>query len=185
MTVDQQSGRLFVVVGPSGAGKDTLLAGAKAADPNLHWARRVITRPATPGGEPFEGVDARTFDDRLQRGDFALHWEAHGLRYGVAHDELALLSQNRDVLVNGSRAALGAAQAAFPGLVVIRITAPSAVLVERLAARGRESRDQIDARLQRASYDLPEGLTVIDIANDATPEMGVQRLLAALQPASS
>jgi ribose 1,5-bisphosphokinase len=174
--------RLFIVVGPSGAGKDTLLAGAAAADPNLHWARRVITRPETAGGEPFEGVDGPTFDARLQAGDFALHWQAHGLRYGIAHSELA---QRGDVMVNGSRAALSAIQAIFPDLVVIRICAPSAVLAERLAARGRESLQDITARLQRASYDLPAGLPVIDVINDSTPQIGVQRLLAAIHPVSA
>ena len=175
-------GRLFIVVGPSGAGKDTLLAGATAADPKLHWARRVITRPETAGGEPFEGVSPATFDARLNAGEFALHWQAHGLRYGIAHAELA---HPGDVLVNGSRAAMPAIQAIFPDLVVIRISAPSAVLAERLAARGRESLQDITGRLQRASYDLPAGLPVIDVINDATPQIGVQRLLAALYPASA
>jgi len=175
-------GRLFIIVGPSGAGKDTLLAGATAADPNLHWARRVITRPATAGGEPFEGVNVQTFDARLHAGDFALHWQAHGLRYGIPHTELA---QPGDVMVNGSRAALSAIQTIFPDLVVIRISAPSAVLAERLAARGRESLQDITERLQRASYDLPAGLPVIDIINDSTPQIGVQRLLAALYPVNA
>ena len=176
------TGRLFLVVGPSGAGKDTLLAGAKAANPALHWARRVITRPETAGGEPFEGVSPDTFNERLANGDFALHWGAHGLQYGVPQGELLAMATGRDVLVNGSRAALPAALASFPDLKVIRITAPSSVLADRLAARGRESREDIVARLQRASYDLPEGLPVFDIVNDATPEIGVARLLAALQP---
>ena len=57
--------RLFFVVGPSGAGKDTLLSGAIAADPALHWARRVITRPESAGGEPFEGVTEAEFAMRL------------------------------------------------------------------------------------------------------------------------
>ena len=179
------TGRLFIVVGPSGAGKDTLLAGATKADPALHWARRVITRPETAGGEPFEGVTALAFGARLLAQDFALHWQAHGLRYGVPNAELAALDQCRVVLVNGSRAALPAAQQAFPHLTVIRITAPSSVLAERLAARGRENRDDIAARLQRASYDLPEGLPVIDVENDATPQVGIQRLLAAIQSFSA
>jgi ribose 1,5-bisphosphokinase len=163
-------GRLFIVVGPSGA------------DPNLHWARRVITRPESAGGEPFEGVDSPTFDARLQAGDFALHWHAHGLRYGIPHSELA---QPGDVMVNGSRAALPAIQTIFPDMVVIRICAPSAVLAERLAARGRESLQDITERLQRASYDLPAGLPVIDVINDSTPQIGVQRLLAAIHPVSA
>ena len=179
------TGRLFLVVGPSGVGKDTLLAGAKVAHPALHWARRVITRTETADGEPFEGVSTGIFEARRNAGDFALHWDAHGLQYGIPRSELAALAQDRDVLVNGSRAALPAAQAAFPGLTVIRITAPSAVLADRLAARGRENRDEIAERLQRASYSLPDGLPVFDIVNDATPEIGVARLLAALYPARS
>lgn len=174
------TGQLFVVVGPSGAGKDTLMAGAVAIDPTLHWARRVITRPETAGGEPFQASDDAGFDARLLAGDFALHWPAHRLRYGVPHAELAPLGRGRAVLVNGSRAALPAVQMAYPHLVVIRISAPSAVLAQRLAARGRESMADIAARLQRASYDLPEGLHVMDVANDATPDIGVQRLLAAI-----
>lgn len=170
--------RLFLVVGPSGAGKDTLLSGAIAADPRLHWARRVITRPETAGGEPFEGVDEAEFATRLARGDFALHWDAHGLRYGVP---FAQLPQGRDVILNGSRGAIAQAQTAFPALRVIHITAPIAVLADRLAARGRESRADIAARLGRADLSLPEGLPVIEIVNDATPAQGVARLLQALK----
>ncbi len=76
-------GRLFIVVGPSGAGKDTLIAGAKVLRPDLHWARRVITRAEVAGGEPFEGVSLEEFNTRRDAGEFALHWQAHGLSYGV------------------------------------------------------------------------------------------------------
>lgn len=170
--------RLFLVVGPSGAGKDTLLAGAIAADPRLHWARRVITRPESAGGEPFEGATEAEFAERLARGEFALHWDAHGLRYGVPFAELPA---DRDVIVNGSRVAIPQALSAFPTLKVIHITAPVAILADRLAARGRESRDEITARLSRADLSLPTGLPVIEIVNDASPETGAARLLQALR----
>ena len=174
-------GRLFLVVGPSGVGKDTLLAGAKAADPALHWARRVITRPATAGGEPFEATTDAQFQSRLAAGDFALHWQAHGLSYGVPKSQLAPLDQGRTVLLNGSRGALDQALALYPGLTVIRVSAPSALLADRLMARGRESRADIEARLSRAAYDLPAGLAVVDIVNDASPETGIARLLQAVR----
>lgn len=174
-------GRLFVVVGPSGAGKDTLLAGAVAADPSLHWARRVITRPEVAGGEPFEGVSEAAFAARLARGDFALHWQAHGLHYGVPRAEIAALQEGRDVLVNGSRGALAEALAAYPDLVILHITAPIPVLAARLAARGRETRQQIEARLHRADLGLPQGLPCLEIINDASLEEGISRLVQALR----
>jgi ribose 1,5-bisphosphokinase len=175
-------GRLFIVVGPSGAGKDTLIAGAKALRPDLHWARRVITRAEVAGGEPFEGVNLAEFDARRDAGEFALNWQAHGLSYGVPFAEIRPRDAGRDVLINGSRGAMAAALATFPDLIVLRISAPSHILAERLAARGRESKEDILARLARASYDLDASIPVIDIANDSSPEVGVARLISALYP---
>lgn len=179
------TGRVFAVVGPSGVGKDTLIAGAVAAEPRLHWARRVITRPEVPGGEPFLGVSRATFDAWAEAGRFRLIWQAHGLCYGIETGEFSGLNHGRNVVFNGSRAAMLMAQREFPGLSVIRISAPSRVLAERLAARGRETRDEIEARLRRASYDVPQDVPVIDVVNDSTPEQGIARLLAALQPVSA
>lgn len=177
-------GRLFAVVGPSGAGKDTLIDASRAARPDLLIVRRVITRPEALGGEDFEGVTEAQFAARKARGEFALDWRAHGLRYGLPAIQIAEQMTGRDVLFNGSRAALEAAATIFPDLTVIRVTAPSAVLMERLLARGRETREEITARVQRASYEVPERLAVIDVSNDGTLEQGVARFLGALQPVS-
>ncbi|WP_395004734.1 phosphonate metabolism protein/1,5-bisphosphokinase (PRPP-forming) PhnN [Cypionkella sp.] len=175
------TGRLFVVVGPSGAGKDTLIAGAMAANPALHWARRVITRPEVAGGEPFEGVSRPQFDQRLARGDFALHWQAHGLHYGVPLTELAPLQDGRSVVLNGSRRALAKGLAAYPDLIVLHITVPLPLLAQRLAARGRESLAEITDRLARADTALPQGVRAVEIANDTTPEAGIALLSQALR----
>lgn len=173
---------IVAVVGPSGAGKDTLIAGALRARPGLRLVRRVITRPTEAGGEDFDGVTEAEFAARLARGDFALHWQAHRLRYGIPRDQVAGPGV---VVFNGSRAALPAAQAAFPDLRVIVVTAPDAVLAARLAARGREAEADIRARLARAAFALPDGIEAITVMNDSTPDQGIARLLAALQPESA
>lgn len=178
-------GRLFAVVGPSGAGKDTLIDAARTARPDLVIARRVITRPASAGGEDFEGVSIFEFTSRKVNGGFALDWKAHGLSYGIPAETLAKRDTGRDVLFNGSRAALDAAACRFPDLTVIRISAPSAVLMERLLARGRETREEIADRISRASHDIPAGLGVIDVINDGSLALATTRFLAALQPASA
>ena len=78
---------LVLVVGPSGAGKDTLLEAARQAladDPRFRFVRRVITRPADAGGEAHEAVTAEEFAAR----EFALQWQAHGLSYGIPADAI-------------------------------------------------------------------------------------------------
>ncbi len=170
---------LIAVVGPSGAGKDTLMAAAVKTRPDLFMVRRVITRPEEAGGEDFQGVSTAEFEARKAKGQFALDWQAHGLCYGIPKNDL---HHPGPVLFNGSRAMLGAALMQFPGLRVILVTAPIAVLAERLAVRGRETAVDIAARLDRAAFALPAGITAIEVVNDGTLATGVARFLAALQP---
>ena len=171
---------IVAVVGPSGAGKDRLIGGALALRPDLRLARRVITRPTEAGGEDFEGVAPEDFAAMRRAGRFALDWQAHGLAYGIPRDQL---DGPGPVIFNGSRAALPQAVARLPGLRVVLITAPEALLAQRLALRGREDAADIAQRLARAGFAMPPGIPHLTVMNDADPETGVARLLDALQPA--
>lgn len=178
------TGRLFAIVGPSGAGKDTLISGLIAARPEIHRARRAITRPAAPS-EDFESLSAAEFAALRGSGGFALSWLAHGLGYGIRRAELAPLTEGRDVIFNGSRAALPECLAAFPQLQVIEIAVSPGILQARLQRRGREDAAEIAARLARAGLPLPQGLGAYRILNDGSAAAGIAALIAALQPESA
>ncbi|WP_417725072.1 phosphonate metabolism protein/1,5-bisphosphokinase (PRPP-forming) PhnN [Salipiger sp.] len=176
------TGGLFAIVGPSGAGKDTLMAAAAAHLPELSLVRRVITRPEAAGGEDFEGVDAAEFERRAAAGAFVLHWRAHGLRYGIPASVREVIAAGRPALFNASRAMLGEAVAMFPALRILYVTARPEILAQRLRARGRESAEEIALRLERAALPLPQGLTVCEIDNSGPLEEAVARLVTLLQP---
>ncbi|MFZ0099474.1 MAG: phosphonate metabolism protein/1,5-bisphosphokinase (PRPP-forming) PhnN [Gemmobacter sp.] len=168
---------IVAVVGPSGAGKDTLIAHAKHLRPDLHLVRRVITRPSDAGGENFEGVSLAEFAARKARCEFALDWQAHGLHYALPRTELAGTALS---LFNGSRAALPAALRLFPALKVILVTAPEAVLAARLSARGRESAGDVNDRLARADFAMPPGIPYVTVQNDGHLNRSIARFMAAL-----
>lgn len=176
------TGRLIAVVGPSGVGKDSVMAGMVAARPGLRLVRRSITRAPDLGGEAYEALSPAAFENAVQDGAFCLHWRAHGLRYGIPADVLDDLRAGRDCLCNFSRSALGQAARAVPALLVLNITASPAVLAARLAARGRETPDEILGRLAQADKPLPDGLAVVHLANDGALADTVARALSALQP---
>ncbi|NBX21419.1 MAG: phosphonate metabolism protein/1,5-bisphosphokinase (PRPP-forming) PhnN [Betaproteobacteria bacterium] len=162
---------LIYVLGPSGAGKDSVLEWLKAHLPpnaGAHFARRCITRAAHPGAEQHEPMTRETFAAARDAGSFGLCWSANGLDYGVRHAELQGPPGTGWVFVTGSRAYLPQAIALFPGLVVLHVTASPEVLLERLVARGRESASDIRARLERAPpLERPAGTTVLEIHNNA------------------
>ncbi|MHA3736545.1 phosphonate metabolism protein/1,5-bisphosphokinase (PRPP-forming) PhnN [Pseudomonas sp. Eth.TT006] len=144
-------GRVIYLMGPSGSGKDSLIEAARESlrVMNCEIIRRVITRSAESVGEDAIGVTPEDFDQRQRAGDFALSWHANGLAYGIPKEMDEWLRAGRDVLVNGSRANLRQAQERYPTLLPVLLTVKDEVLRERLLRRGRETPEQIDARLAR------------------------------------
>ncbi|MES2819814.1 MAG: phosphonate metabolism protein/1,5-bisphosphokinase (PRPP-forming) PhnN [Pseudomonadota bacterium] len=144
-------GRLIYLMGPSGSGKDSLLAAARGRldARGCQIARRVITRSAEAVGEDAIGVSPSEFERREQSGTFALSWRANGLAYGIPRQVDDWLATGQDVLVNGSRAHLPQARQRYPALLAVLLSVDLAVLRQRLLARGRESVPQIEARLAR------------------------------------
>jgi ribose 1,5-bisphosphokinase len=184
------SGHLIYVMGPSGAGKDSLLAYARArlGASNLLFAHRYITRAADAGSENHVALSPQEFEWRAARGLFALQWSSHDLHYGVGIEILAWLERGANVVVNGSRGHFAQALQQYPDLAAIVIDAHPEVLAQRLAARGRESAAAIGARLARQpAFELaqpgvaPSYRARID--NSATLAQGGAAFLAALQAA--
>ena len=173
---------LFLVVGPSGAGKDTLMAASQALlrdETRVRFVRRVITRPAEPAGEQHEAVTDAEFTTRETSGGFALSWRAHGLRYGIPADIAVDLAENHVVVANVSRAMVGDAAARFDTRV-IEVAAPADVLARRLAARGREDAVDVARRLSRA-IELPLPVPRDLILNDGTVEAGAKKMVGILR----
>lgn len=177
------NGRMIVVVGPSGAGKDTLMAYAaeRLQDrSDVAFVRRVITRDGSAGGEDHDAVSEADFERMEKSGCFAVCWEAHGLHYGIPADTLQHLAKGHVVVANGSRTALPHFEAVYPGMLVINVTARPEVLAARLEARGRESREEILRRLQRTTTTFLEAYDVVTIDNSGPLEEAGAAMVKAL-----
>lgn len=178
-----ERGRLVLVVGPSGAGKDTLIGRAKAAlagDGSFVFPRRVITREADAAVEDHDTSSREAFAAAAKSGQFALSWEAHGLSYGIPASIEADLAAGRTVIVNVSRKIVETARRLHPDCQVLLIDAEFGVRAARLAARGRESGADIEARLRREGASLPPEVAATRIDNSGRLEVALKAFLAAV-----
>lgn len=159
-------GNLIYLIGPSGAGKDSLIAYARErldGNSRLLFAHRYITRPAAAGHENYVALSNGEFQLRRDYGLFVLNWMAHGYSYGIGSEVGQWLERGLSVLVNGSRDYLPTARQRLPDLIPCYVDAPQEVLRRRLLERGRETATEIDRRLARLSgQGVPAGCHVID-----------------------
>ena len=173
-------GRLVLVVGPSGAGKDTLIDLARATmrdDASVMFARRVVTRAAI--GEPHDTMDADAFERAARAGAFALVWDAHDLRYGVPAEIDAHIRAGRTVVCNVSRTIVDQARARYAEVRVVLVTASAEILAARLAARARGSDGDLAQRLARGDA-FAEFVADCVIENVGAPEAAAASLTAAI-----
>lgn len=181
-SVAARTGRVIAVVGPSGVGKDSVMAGLLRLHPELSILRRAITRPPDPGGEDHEPVSLETFLALDRSGAFALSWRAHALHYGVPRAALSPTGAGRDVLANLSRSVLATAARRFPRFEVLHLRADASILAARLHRRGREEPSAIAVRLARDARPLPEGLRIHEIDNGGALADAVEAASHALYP---
>jgi ribose 1,5-bisphosphokinase len=176
-------GRLVLVVGPSGAGKDTLLKGARAAcayDPAVVFPRRVVTRTKSDA-EDHDSMDAAAFARAAGEGAFALWWQAHGHSYGIPSTVDQDIRAGRTVVCNVSRTVVDTARQRYGFVTVIEITAPAPVLLSRLASRQRTSDGDVAQRLERSSQVEQLFSPDIVIRNVGRPDGGIRRLIRAIR----
>lgn len=161
-----EGGAFIAVVGPSGAGKDSVMRFARealAADPRVHFVRRVITRPHDETGEDHLPVDEAKFQTMRDNGCFALDWQAHGKRYGIPVEADAIVAGGQVVIANLSRTVLSDLPARYHRPLVVEISAAPEILANRIAARGRETKAEIALRLsRRLAVETFPGTIVID-----------------------
>lgn len=174
-------GLLVFVVGPSGAGKDTILSYARrqlAERADIAFARRHITRPAD-ATENHVSLDEGAFARGVAMGSFPLYWRANGLHYALGAEVGDDIAAGRVVVANGSRAAVAQARQLFGHMRVVHVTAPPEVLAARIAARGREAGGEVAQRLAREPVlDAPPDATII---NDGSVEQAGEKLVAYLR----
>jgi phosphonate metabolism protein PhnN/1,5-bisphosphokinase (PRPP-forming) len=177
-------GILFLVAGPSGVGKDSLIDGARhwlAEDLSYHFPKRVITRSQQAVGEDHQAVTPADFARLEAEGAFMLSWRAHGLRYGIPASAEQALAKGRAVIVNVSRQMIDLARRRWQPVRVILVSAPRQVLAERLALRGREAEDAIRRRLDQADSYAIEGADVLRLVNADRLDRAIDRFVALLE----
>jgi guanylate kinase len=152
-------GRLFVITGPSGVGKGTLIKEVFDRVPGLELSVSATTRTPREGeqdGLEYHFLGEDDFTKRLERGEFMEHASYSGHRYGT------LLSEVEPRLERGVGVVLeievqGARQVRerLPEAVLVFVAPPSPdVLRERLEGRGTDTPDQINRRLEVARQEL-------------------------------
>jgi guanylate kinase len=151
--------RVFVITGPSGVGKGTLIRGVMERLPELELSVSATTRAPRPGeqdGRDYHFLAPEEFEQRVQAGDFVEHADYAGRRYGTLRSELEQRVRRGapvvlEIEVQGARQV----RAAMPEAVQVFIAPPSLeALRTRLIGRGTDGSEEVERRLGVAEREL-------------------------------
>ena len=147
------SGTLFLVVGNSGSGKDSIIKTVLERYPSdlksIRLTQRYITRPPSKDEDNIS-INPEKFREMSKQGKFALEWHIYSLDYGVPIEIDSWLKKGHPVLVNVSRTIVKEACEIYRNLKIIFIEVPFEITLKRLKARARESGKRLEERIERA-----------------------------------
>lgn len=180
--VQGERGIAFVVAGPSGVGKSSVISALLSRDPHLVFSVSATTRPRRPEevhGRDYYFLSEAEFDRLIANGEL-LEWTTYqGYRYGTPKAEVVdRLRKGLDVVLNvevhGARA-IRAANLGFPVVLIFLVPPSWEELVRRMRSRGTESEEALAARLRIARAEL-QCIPEFDylVVNDTLPEAVAQ-----------
>ena len=177
-------GKLIFIIGPSGAGKDTLLNEARvllANSKSILFAHRYITRSPEYGVENHIALSTKEFEVRSAAGLFSIQWSGNDLHYGIGSEIDLWINKGFTVVVNGSRAYLKSLEVIPGHWVPLVIDVDRKKLESRLILRSRESAQQIKERLRRNDLLSDSAQGYRKILNNGSVREGVNQLCSELK----
>jgi guanylate kinase len=183
------TGHLFIVSGPSGTGKTTVLSAIREKRPQLRYSISYTTRPLRGGerdGVEYHFITESTFRKKMEDGEFAEWAEVHGHLYGTSATYIERsLADGHTVLLDIDVQGAKKIATQFPKAISVFIMPPSTKELERrLAKRGTDSPEAVERRLKNAKAEMAEAhLYDHVIVNDHLPET-ILRLEKLIEEAS-
>jgi guanylate kinase len=152
-------GNVFIISGPSGVGKHTILEGLVAGDPLLVHSISATTRAPRPGeenGRDYHFLDRETFMRRVDAGDFVEWAEVHGNCYGTLREEIERrFDSGKDVILQLDVQGMRSMKAALDNVTAFFIVAPSTEELERrIRDRAADDEAAIAVRLKNARGEM-------------------------------
>lgn len=164
-------GILFLIVGNSGSGKDTIISGVTKDYPSkliqIYVPKRYITRPPSEF-EKNISITTQEFKEMDKKGMFALKWHIYELDYGIPIEIENYLKNGHPVMINVSRTIVKEARQKYENIKVIFIEVPFEITYKRIKDRKRESENLLEERIERArkNQKFPEADFFIDNSGD-------------------
>ncbi len=154
-----RKGKTFIICGPSGVGKGTVVARLMASDPTLYFSVSATTRAPRPGevdGKHYHFLTGEQFEQWVAEDQFLEHAEFVGNRYGTPRQYIdKAMEQGRDVILDIEIQGAQQVHQKRPDAVRIFIAPPSwDELERRLIGRGTEDMDKVRSRLQRGKEEF-------------------------------
>ncbi|MFX1366450.1 MAG: phosphonate metabolism protein/1,5-bisphosphokinase (PRPP-forming) PhnN [Promethearchaeota archaeon] len=164
-------GTLFLIVGNSGSGKDTIISEIIKKYPShlkqIYAPKRYITRESSQT-EKNISITVEKFKYMEENGQFALKWHIYNLDYGIPIEIDEFLKKGNPVIINVSRTIVHRARELYKNIKVVFIDAPLDIIIKRLSKRGRENSEMLEERINRArlNQEFPEADYIIDNSGD-------------------
>jgi len=176
-------GTLYLIVGPTGSGKEALIDAVLETRPEIRRAPLIVSAEKSRNACVVGAISSDAFLRFMRLGSFALQWDSDGTRYGLTHDATRQLRDGQSLILCCDSFVIERARAMYPDVQAIYITARMDILRRRLASMGFGSDTDIDMHLAQNERLRPRGAGIVTVDTSDSIAAGAQSLMQAFPAA--